>query len=104
MVLGAPHHRHNWRSSKTMDEKRTPETGTQPQDEIPKQGGASGSPDKGDSTYRPGQGGLGGSGWQPGQTERAGGTSSQPGQGGLGGSQPSDPKEDTERATDGSES
>jgi hypothetical protein len=87
-----------------MDEKRTAETGIRPQDETPKEGGASGSPDKVDSTYRPGQGGQGGSGWQPGQTERAGGTTSQPGQGGQGGSQTSDPKEDTGRGTDGSES
>ena len=89
-----------------MDEKRTSETGTPPQDETSKQGGASGSPEKGDSqrTYQPGQGGQGGSGWQPGQSEKAGGTTSQPGQGGQGGSQSPDPKKDTGRGTDGSES
>lgn len=89
-----------------MDEKRT-DTGTRPQDETSKQGGASGSPEKGDSSYQPGQGGQGGqggSGWQPGQTEKPGGTTSQPGQGGQGGSQPSDPKKETGRGTDGSES
>jgi len=87
-----------------MDEKRTSETGTRPQDETSKQGGASSDQDKGGSSYQPGQGGRGGSGWQPGQTEKAGGTTSRPGEGGQGGSQTSDPKKGTGRGTDGSES
>ena len=72
-----------------MDEKRTP-------DEPAKQG----DQERG-STYQPGQGGKGGSGYQPGQSEMAGGQTSRPAEGGT-----QDPGGNTgsDRGTDASES
>ena len=71
-----------------MDEKRTDEStkqggeGTSQPDEQPGRAGESaGQTEKPSDTYQPGQGGIGGGGYTPGQSEMPGGTTSRPDEG-----------------------